>query len=123
MRKYESVIIFDSGLNEENLKKEISRFETLLNANGASDLAVNVWGKKQLAFEMRHQQTGTYVCYAYGSENSAICEVLTTQLRLSESVLRFQTHKLNDHPRKFQGRPGRTPVPLDDGADDLDAAY
>lgn len=123
MRKYESIVIFDSGLNEENLKKEIGRFESLLNSHGACEMAVNVWGKKQLAFEMRHQQTGTFVCYAYGSDNSAICETLTTQLRLSESVLRFQTHKLNEHPRKFQGRPGRAPVSLDDVADDVDVAY
>ncbi|MCB0311488.1 MAG: 30S ribosomal protein S6, partial [Bdellovibrionales bacterium] len=72
--------------------------------HGGKELKVNSWGRKELAYLMDKQRFGTYVCFNYSSEEGGIVKELASQLRITESVLRFQTHRLNDRSRKFKGR-------------------
>ena len=126
MRHYESVVVFDPVLNEEELKKEIGRIQAILETGGAKEIAVDNWGRKEIAYMVRKKRNGCFVCYKYGSEDLALVNNFTGLLRIQDSVIKFQTHKISDRKRKFKGRP-RKSVELggswggDDFLDDVDA--
>lgn len=126
MRKYETVVIFDPTLGEDKVNKEISKVEGIIKHAGAAQLSVNSWGRKQIAYKVGRHKNGVYVEFKYESDKSDIVEVLTNQLRITESVIKFQNHRLPDRVRKFQGRPGGRQGALGDwGSDDNvdDARY
>ena len=126
MRKYESIIIFDSALQEEPLKKEVQKIETLLGTNGASNVVVNHWGRKEIAYCVGKHKYGNFVLLTFESDNYEALNTLTAQLRITESVVKFQSHRIVEKVRKFKGRaakPGEVDWNFDDYGDDSDARY
>lgn len=118
MRKYESIIIFDPALGEDKVNKEVSKIENLIKNAGASQLNVNSWGRRTIAYKVGRHKNGVYVEFKFDSDKHDIIETLTNQLRITESVIKFQNHRLPDRVRKFKGRPGGKQVGLGDWGDD-----
>jgi len=52
MRKYETIIIFDSVLTDEQVAAESENFNKFLSENGAKDIVLDGWGKRELAYQM-----------------------------------------------------------------------
>ena len=48
--KYEAVVVFSSKSGEENVKALTEKFDELIKAN-ATDVTMNDWGKRKLAYE------------------------------------------------------------------------
>jgi small subunit ribosomal protein S6 len=107
MRKYETVAIFNPTLNDEQVQEDIKRIEGILNSNGASSVAADRWGKKEIAYTVAKQKYGNFVCFKYESDNHDIVDVVTAQLRIIEGVMKWQTHRQADKVRKFKGNPRR----------------
>jgi len=63
------------------------------------------WGKKDLPYSVTRKRHGFFVLYTYESENNQVVDVLTSQLRLSETVMKYNTIRVNERVRKFKGRP------------------
>jgi len=106
MNKYETVVVFDPSLGETRVKEEIEKIKKLLEAQGADLSLVDMWGKREIAYQLRKGHShGTYACFYFSSTTGEVIEKLTLALRLDESVILFQTHRLSDKVRKFQGRP------------------
>jgi small subunit ribosomal protein S6 len=103
VRKYESVIIFHSKLNEAELQEKIKKVEDLLKANGAEKVEVDNWGRKEIAYEVKKEKYGTFVVFTIDSANLQIVETLSAALILWDDVLKFQTHRIRDTKRKFKG--------------------
>ncbi len=118
MRKYESIVVFSNSLGDVQINQEVSKFEDFLKGQGAINLAVDSWGKREVAYSpLGKKQIGDYRCFNYESDNSDIVDNLINQLRITEGIIKFQTHKKKDRFRKFRGNPRH--VGQDDG-DDLD---
>lgn len=105
MRKYETILILRPELTEEQMNEEVKKVEAFIQDKGARDLKVEEWGRREIAFEMQKVRHGWYVCLKYASDNSGLNEELTRSLRINDSYLKFQTHRLNDKVRKFKGNP------------------
>ena len=53
MRKYEIMFIVKPTLEEEEIKKVASSFQSSLEKNGAKVTNVDAWGKRALAYEIK----------------------------------------------------------------------
>ena len=86
---YETLFAVSGNLVEEDAKSVIEKFVTLINENG-SDVDVNEWGKRRLAYPINYVTEGYYVLVSYKSEPSFPLE-LERVLGITEGVLRYMT--------------------------------
>lgn len=107
MRKYETIVIFNPSLAEAAVKDETKKIEKLLETNSGKNIKVDVWGRKQIAYSVAKNNFGNFVSFTYESDDHAIADALTNQLRISDPVIKFQSHRINDKVRKFRGNPKR----------------
>ncbi len=91
MRRYETIVILDPDLSEENrtafsdrVKKEIiPKFEGVL-------LAEDVWGNRRLAYEINKKPRGFYIRYDYCGLGTLVDE-LERSFRIDDRVMRYLT--------------------------------
>ena len=121
VRQYESVVVFHPKLNDSQLKDEIKKFETILNNNSVPKVTVDIWGRKELAYIVKKERFGTFVCFKYETENTQAPNTLGSLLRIADSVQKFETHIVGQPTRKVKVNPKRTISP--NSGDDFDDAY
>ncbi|HMO01856.1 MAG TPA: 30S ribosomal protein S6 [Oligoflexia bacterium] len=127
MKKYETVLIFTADLSESKIVGVVKKMEEYLASKGAANITSSTWGKKQLAYSMSGSKYGVYWVINFESDNGDLVGEFNSQLRLNDSLLRYQTHLLSDKRRKFQGNPRRIKkvvdleeiVAIDDGLEDI----
>ncbi len=86
---YETLFAVSGNLVEEDAKAVIEKFVTLINENG-TDVDVNEWGKRRLAYPINYVTEGYYVLVSYKSEPSFPLE-LERVFGITEGVLRYMT--------------------------------
>ena len=95
MRKYESMLVFDPELTEEQAVKENQVFLDLVKSEGGEPLETAKWGKRKLAYEIKKKREGYYFVNNYNFDPQKIGE-LERHLRISEVVLRYNILSDND---------------------------
>src|SRR3954468_8364206 len=105
MRPYEVMVIFDAHLEEETIRYAVERSLSLIEAKGATRGPVDWWGKRRLAYEVKHRWEGYYVVLQAKAEPVALDE-LHRSLSLSDDVIR---HKILRIPEHVYGQLGGTP--------------
>ena len=50
MRNYELVLVWDASLGEDRIKHELAKLRTFMEGNGAQDVLVENWGKREMAY-------------------------------------------------------------------------
>ena len=100
-RPYEVMIIIDADLDEETIRAAVERWLQLIESKGAERGYVDYWGKRRLAYEIRHKVEGYYVVFQARSEPTAM-EELHRVLSLADEVVR---HKVLRIPDKVYGPP------------------
>ena len=103
MRKYETIVIMKSTLGDAEVKEEITKVSTFLQGNNGVEVTVENWGKREIAYKLHRSKFGNYISFAYSSEDSQIVTNIANNLRIADSVLKFQTHRTDHRARKFQG--------------------
>ena len=86
---YETLFAVNGNLSEEDYKAVSEKFITLINAN-ASDVCVDEWGKRRLAYPINYVNEGYYVLATYKSEPSFPIE-LDRVFGITEGVIRYMT--------------------------------
>lgn len=84
--KYETILVFSTSLNEEQIEFQKNRFIDLISENGVVE-SVDVWGKRRLAYEINKQNDGYYILIYFSSPPSFINE-LERIYRITDSLLR-----------------------------------
>ncbi len=95
MRKYESMLVFDPELTEEQAVKENQAVLELIKQEGGEILETAKWGKRKLAYEIKKRREGYYFVNYYNLDPKMIDE-LERHLRISELVLRYNILTEND---------------------------
>jgi small subunit ribosomal protein S6 len=85
-RKYEAVYIFDSTLEDAAIQDKIARYHGMLQANG--EIAVDHWGRRQLAYAIGPRENGYYVVARFEAEPAVLPE-FERALKLDEGVVRY----------------------------------
>ena len=86
---YETLFVVSGNLGEEEIKANVEKFVALINENG-SDVDVNEWGKRRLAYPINYVTEGYYVLVNYKSEPSFPLE-LERVLGITEGIIRYMT--------------------------------
>jgi small subunit ribosomal protein S6 len=100
MRPYEVMVIFDATLEEDGVRALVDRFTRQLTAAGAKSVSTDSWGKRRLAYPVRHRNEGYYVVLQATAEPAALSE-LNRSLTLTDEVIR---HKVMRLPERAAGR-------------------
>ncbi len=87
VRNYEMVVVANSALDDEGLAGLNQRIANWIAAGGGAVTNTNVWGRRQLAYEINRQTSGIYVQYDFQLAPSASRE-LERNLRIDENVIR-----------------------------------
>jgi small subunit ribosomal protein S6 len=104
MRPYEVMVIFDTGAEPPAIQAVVDRALETIGANDGTAGAVDRWGRRTLAYEVRHRREGYYVLIEFGGEPQTVSEV-DRLLSLADEVLR---HRVIRIPDKAQARTGDT---------------
>ncbi len=89
MKNYEVVYIFHPSLDEESVEGKLERFHDVVSGpKGAEVTAVDHWGIRQLAYEVRDQNQGYYVVAQFVTEPTTLSE-FERLLKLDEELMRF----------------------------------
>ena len=83
---YEVVYIIDPAQGEEAIAATVAKFQTLAEQNG-SNVVVDEWGKRRLAYAIQYKTEGYYVLM-YVKGPSAMPAEIERNMRINENVLR-----------------------------------
>ena len=86
---YETLFVLSGNLVEDDYTALKDKFVALINDN-ASDVAVNEWGKRKLAYPINYITEGYYVLATFKSEPDFPRE-LERVFGITEGVLRYMT--------------------------------
>jgi len=87
VRSYELVIIFRPELTKERVDAGIDHVTKTVNYRGGSVTSIEPWGKRKLAYPIKHQAEGIYNLIKF-TAGSQVTKKLNADLRISEDVLR-----------------------------------
>ena len=102
---YEVVYIIDPAQSEEAIAATVAKFQTLAEQNG-SDVVVDEWGKRRLAYAIDYKTEGYYVYVAFNGA-SELPKELSRNLGINENVIRSQIVKLLEKKSSVKPRPVR----------------
>lgn len=105
MRSYESIVVLDGALNKEDMAGEIKKIQSVLEKRGAQGVVHSDWGRRTVAYPVQKKSLGHYQHFEFSTDKTDLVEAATSELLLSESVLKMQTHRLSTKKRKFKGNP------------------
>ena len=86
---YELLFTISGNLVEDDYKALCEKFVTLINDN-ATDVTVDEWGKRKLAYPINYITEGYYVLVNFKSEPTFPLE-LERVLGITEGVIRYMT--------------------------------
>jgi small subunit ribosomal protein S6 len=87
MRHYEIMVILDPELEERTVAPSLDTFLNVIRQDGGEVGAMDVWGRRRLAYDIKKKSEGIYAILNVTCSPSAVSE-LDRQLGLNESVLR-----------------------------------
>jgi small subunit ribosomal protein S6 len=111
-KQYETVFILTPILSEAQAKDAVEKFTTIITANGASIVHEENWGLRKLAYPIQKKNSGFYHVVEYTANEGNVVDVLETEFRRDERILRFMTIALDKHSiayneKKRKGLVGR----------------
>lgn len=86
INKYETVFIVNPDLDEEKTQAVVDKFKSLIEEAGTID-AIDVWGKRKLAYEINDKTEGYYVLINFSAKPEFPAE-LDRVYKITEDIMR-----------------------------------
>ncbi len=99
MALYELGLALAADLEAEERESFLGELRALLASHGANIVKEDVWGKRTLAYEIRHKREGYYLFWQFEGPGTVV-KPLEYKLRLSDQVLRFLSLNLDRELRR-----------------------
>jgi small subunit ribosomal protein S6 len=94
-REYETIYILRSDVDADTADKVQGRVAEVVSRDNGKLVKVESWGRRRLAYPVAKQRKGVYVYVKYVGRGGLVHE-LERNLKLQDSVLKFQTVQTND---------------------------
>lgn len=94
---YEMVVIISPEVVDEQLEAVISNISGFITGMGGTISEIERWGKRNLAYPIKHFVSGTYVLARFTLKPTS-CKEMENNLKISEPVLRHLLVKLDTMP-------------------------
>lgn len=92
MRQYELILIVQPDLDEDTTTGVIDRVKNMITDNGGEILKTDLWGSRQLAYEIKDFRQGYYV-YMEVQFKPEFGTELKQSLRYIEPIIRYMLIK------------------------------
>ncbi len=92
-KMYESAVIINAALEEDQIQSIISRIKELISSNDGEITDIEDWGRKRLAYMIRKSKIGYYIIFQFNAYPQIIF-TLEKFYKLDENILRYLTIKL-----------------------------
>ncbi len=92
MRNYELILILQPDLEDETRSGVIERINTMITESGGEIIKTDIWGTRQLAYEIEDFREGFYV-YMEVSLSPASSTEFLQNLRYIEPIIRYMLMK------------------------------
>lgn len=93
-RNYESVVLINAALEDEQIEATISRILEVLTTNGGEIVEIDKWGRKRLAYPIKKAKSGYYLILRFKAPTQLIT-TLERNYRLDENIIRYITIALD----------------------------
>jgi small subunit ribosomal protein S6 len=93
MRPYETMIVFDTSVDAQNIQVALDKALDVIRSNGGNPGAIDRWGKRTLAYEINKKKEGYYVVVEFSGVAATVAE-LDRILGLADEVIRFKIVRL-----------------------------
>jgi small subunit ribosomal protein S6 len=87
LRDYEVLYIVRADIDDDKVQDAVKRVNTLIQRSGGTAEHTNLWGKRKLAYEVKHQKEGAYILQDFKLDPDRVPE-LESGLKITEEVLR-----------------------------------
>ncbi len=91
---YESAVMINAALDDEQIEVVISHIRETITNNGGEIRDTENWGRKRLAYVVKKSKVGYYVIFRFDAPASIVSK-LERFYSLDEHVIRFLTIKLD----------------------------
>jgi small subunit ribosomal protein S6 len=95
LRNYELVIIVSPQLSDEAFEGTIDKYNRFITGKGGIVGDTQRWGKRKLAYSIKHFGEGNYVLFKFRMKPAASRD-LEANLRISEEIIRHLLVKIED---------------------------
>ena len=95
-KEYETIYILRPDVDADTAEKVQARVGEVVDRGAGKLVKVEGWGRRRLAYPVAKQRRGVYVYVKYLGGGGLVSE-LERNLKLQDSVLKFQTVLLRDH--------------------------
>lgn len=92
MRQYELILVVQPDLEEDNITAVIDRVKNMITDKSGEVLKTDVWGSKQLAYEIRDFREGFYVYMEIEMTPESGAELIQS-IKYIEPVIRYMLTK------------------------------
>ena len=96
MNNYETVLILNPVLSEEQVKESMDKFKKLLSSFKGELICEELWGLKKMKYPIQNKKTGFYLLFEFKANSNVVSE-LEIELTRDERIMRFLTVKLDKH--------------------------
>ena len=91
---YESAVLINAALDDEQIESIISRIKETIVNNGGEIREIENWGRKRLAYMVKKSKIGYYVIFRFNALSTLLSK-LERYYSLDEYILRYLTIKLD----------------------------
>jgi small subunit ribosomal protein S6 len=87
---YESAVLINAALDDEQIENLIARIKENINNNGGEIIEVENWGRKRLAYMVKKSKIGYYIFFRFNAPSNMVSK-LERFYSLEENILRYLT--------------------------------
>jgi small subunit ribosomal protein S6 len=103
MNNYETVFILTPVLSDAQMKEAVEKIKGILTSADAEIVNEENWGLRKLAYPINKKSTGFYQLIEFKS-NPELIDVLETQFRRDERVIRFLTFRQDKFAAEYAAK-------------------
>ncbi len=92
---YESAVLINAALDDEQIESIISRIKENIANNGGEIREIENWGRKRLAYLVKKSKIGYYIFFRFSAPPTIVSK-LERFFSLDENILRFLTIHLDN---------------------------
>jgi small subunit ribosomal protein S6 len=95
MRRYESVIILDPELSDDDVRNITERYTQIIKDRRGEVIKIEDWGSRKLAYLVKKKERGRYVLLDYVGLPDVLGE-LERQFKIADEVMKYLSVKTDD---------------------------
>ncbi len=103
MNNYETVFILTPVLSDAQMKEAVEKIKEILTSQKAEIVNEENWGLRKLAYPINKKSTGFYQLIEFKAD-STVVDVLETQFRRDERVIRFLTFRQDKFAAEYAAK-------------------